>query len=204
MPSATIRSRKRRSSNAGRNKPSYAGVDIDNCFLTRLAVGFRLSQICGLALVMTIGGARARDIEMGGDNQYPNSIMAPEPGTSSHHHPATLARSRHPSLLGREKFVAKLHRGPRTFATRGSSGSVLPTPLPRTMLIPPEGGGRLTEPAIPQQQGPSVVPGVASPVPNLPHGAETFQDRAARCSFQSGLYGVPGGARTQYMGSCVQ
>ena len=67
-----------------------------------------------------------------------------------------------------------------------------------------EGGGRLTEPTMPREQGPSVVPGLTGTVPNLPHGPESFQDRASRCAFQSGLYGVPGGARTQYMGSCVQ
>jgi hypothetical protein len=164
-------------------------------------VGFRLSLICGVALaVASISGLRA---QTAGDDQYPNSIMTPEPGTSSHLR-SSATGSRHSSLLGREKFVGKLHRGPRMFATGGSSGSVLPTPLPRTTLIPPEGSGKLTEPALSQPQGPSVVPGLANPVPNLPHGAETFQDRASRCSFQSGLYGVPGGARTQYMGSCVQ
>jgi len=58
--------------------------------------------------------------------------------------------------------------------------------------------------AFPQAQGPSIVPGVANPVPNLSHGPETFQDRASRCSFQGGLYNVPGTARSQYMGGCVQ
>ena len=48
------------------------------------------------------------------------------------------------------------------------------------------------------------MPGLANPVPNLPHGAETFQDRASRCVMQQGLYGVPGGASTQYMGACLQ
>ena len=168
----------------------------------RPAVGFRLRLMCSLVLAMAcIGGAHA---QMSGDDQYPNSIMAPEPGTTSHHRSTAPVRPHHPSLLGREQFVGKLHRGAKMFATRGSSGSVLSIAVPRTTLIPPEGGSRLTEPAISQQQGPSIVPGLTNPVPNLPHGAETFQDRAARCAFQSSLYGVPGGARTQYMGSCVQ
>ncbi len=161
------------------------------------------------ATVVT-AAAQARDFETGGDTGYPYSIMAPEPGTPGvavhHHTPAAAApvRRPHASLLGHEKFVAKLHRGPNMSATRGSSGSVLPTPLPRTGLVGYEGGGRLTEPTLPQEQGPSVVPGLTGTVPNLPHGPETFQDRASRCTFQSGLYGVPGGARTQYIGSCVQ
>jgi len=48
-----------------------------------------------------------------------------------------------------------------------------------------------------------VLPGV-SPIPSLPHGPETFQDRASRCTFQQGLYNVPGNLSTQYMGACVQ
>jgi hypothetical protein len=167
----------------------------------RAAVYFRFNLVCGLALALgLIGGARA---QMAGDDQFPNSIMAPERGTSSHQRPATSTSPHHPSLLGREKFVAKLHRGSRMFATRGSSGSVLPTSLPRTPLMVPEGRATLTEPALPQQQPPSIVPGITNPVPNVPHGVETFQDRASRCTFQSSLYNVPGTARSQYMGSCV-
>jgi len=108
-----------------------------------------------------------------------------------------------PSLLGREKFVAKLHwRG--LYAARGSSGSVLPTPLPRTQLIPLEGGGALTLAPLQQEQGPTRIPGTAQIILNLPHGAETFQDRASRCTFQSGLYSVPGNLRNRYMGACLQ
>jgi hypothetical protein len=185
-------------------------------------VGLRLHLIYGIALVMAISAvAQARDFEMGGDADY--TIMAPEPGTpgaKAHTRAGTkdarasakpdrasvkAEQAHHPSLLGREMFIAKLHRGPNMFfATRGSPGVVLPTPLPRTRLIPPEGGGRLTLPSFPQEQGPTVVPGMTATVPNLPHGAETFQDRASRCTFQSSLYGVPGNARTQYMGACVQ
>jgi hypothetical protein len=141
---------------------------------------------------------------------YPNSIMTPERGThrgtnaaETTSAPALASRSHRPSLLGREKFVAKLHRR-GLYAARGSSGSVLPTPLPRTQLIPPEGGGALTVPPSQQEQGPTRIPGTAQIVPNLPHGAETFQDRASRCTFQFGLYGVPGNLRNQYMGACVQ
>jgi hypothetical protein len=109
----------------------------------------------------------------------------------------------HSSLLGHEKFIGKLHRH-GLYAARGSSGSVLPTPLPRTELIPPEGGGTLTLPPLQQEQGPTRIPGTAKIIPNLPHSQETFQDRASRCTFQAGLYGVPGNLRNQYMGACVQ
>jgi hypothetical protein len=154
------------------------------------------------------GAAQARDFEMGGNGDDPYSIMAPEPGARTHHAKAQAKPPVSPpraNLRGHEKFVAKLHRRPdRFFATRGSSDSVLPAPLPRTPLVGVEGGGHLTEPALPQEQGPTVVPGLTGSVPNLAHGRETFQDRASRCAFQSGLYGVPGGAKNQYMGACVQ
>jgi cytochrome d ubiquinol oxidase subunit I len=51
---------------------------------------------------------------------------------------------------------------------------------------------------------PTVVPGLARPIPNLSHGPETFQDRASRCAFQQGINGVPGTASNRYMGACLQ
>jgi hypothetical protein len=143
------------------------------------------------------------------DDQFPYSIMTPEPGTRTRHHaPAPVTElppaPPPPSLLGREKFVGKLHRPPGLFVAHGSSGTVLPTPLPRTQLIPPVGGSALVTPNSPLEQGRTVVPGLSRTIPNLPHGAESFQDRASRCSFQSSLYGVPGGAKNLYMSTCVQ
>ena len=62
----------------------------------------------------------------------------------------------------------------------------------------------MTLPAVPKEQPPIILQGSTTPIPSLPHGPETFQDRASRCAFQSGLYNVPGNLRTQYTGSCVQ
>jgi hypothetical protein len=76
--------------------------------------------------------------------------------------------------------------------------------LPRTQLILPEGGGALTLAPQQQEQGPTRIPGTAKIILSLPHGQETFQDRASRCAFQSGLYDVPGNLRNRYMGSCLQ
>jgi hypothetical protein len=145
---------------------------------------------------------------------YPYTIMTPDRGAAiddrvaAMRHgngavQATATAPQHPSLLGREKFISKLHRR-GLYAVRGSSGSVLPTPLPRTQLIPPEGGGMLITPPLPQEQGPTIIPGRTRAIPNLAHGPETFQDRASRCAFQSGLYRVPGTLRGQYMGACLQ
>jgi hypothetical protein len=141
----------------------------------------------------------ARAIEPG-DDQYPNSIMAPEPGTAIHHRaraPRVPHLAPNKPLAGRE-----IHR---RVATRGSSGSVLPAPLPRTQLIPPEGRSLAVPHIGPEQQGATIVPSAPSlgAIPNLPHGTETFQDRASRCSFQAGLNGVPGTATSQYMGACL-
>ena len=178
----------------------------------------RVHHICVAAILCTLLPKAAATQGYPG---YPNSIMTPERSFAAHRHsgahrgtsapeavpvpPAAAAASEphHPSLLGHEKFVAKLHRR-GLYAARGSSGSVLPTPLPKTQLIPPEGGGSLTLPPMQQEQGPTRIPGTAHIIPNVPHGAETFQDRASRCAFQSGLYGVPGNLRTQYMGACLQ
>jgi hypothetical protein len=167
-------------------------------------VGIRHSLIFGFAIATAVSAAaQARDFEMGGDSGFPYSIMAPERGTVPRYHGRASVRRQHVTAPP-PQTLAKKYPHTNLSVVRGSSGSVLPTPLPRTELIPPEGGGPLALPALPQEQGPSVVPGVANPVPNLPHGTETFQDRASRCAFQSGLYNVPGTARSQYIGGCVQ
>jgi len=46
----------------------------------------QLSLILSVAFALAVSApAKARDFEMGGDNDYPNSIMAPEPGAAIHH-----------------------------------------------------------------------------------------------------------------------
>jgi hypothetical protein len=136
------------------------------------------------------------------DNQFPNSIIAPEPGTVTHHRGG--ASKHRASSGGRMDDFAKGPLPKNLFARRGSAGSVLPVPLPRTPLIRPEGGGSLAIHAPVQEQFPTIVPGLPGlrAVPNLPHGAETFQDRASRCAFQQGLFNVPAGATNQYMSAC--
>jgi hypothetical protein len=133
----------------------------------------------------------------------PYSIMAPERVPARHHVRKSPLRTRHLPPAS-EKAAAKHSTPKHAVIAHGSPGVVLPTPLPRTQLIPPEGGGApLVRPA-PLQQGTTVLPGASNPIPNLPHGPETFQNRASRCAFQQQLYNVPGNLGTQYMGSCVQ
>ena len=171
----------------------------------------RFHHICLAALLAAVSPVAALAQGYPG---YPYTIMTLDRGAAIDHRGAamrhgndaaqpTATAPQDPSLLGREKFISKLHRR-GLYAARGSSGSVLPTPLPRTQLIPPEGGGMLTTPSLPQEQGPTIIPGRTRAIPNLAHGPETFQDRASRCAFQSGLYGVPGTLRSQYMGACMQ
>jgi hypothetical protein len=85
----------------------------------------------------------------------------------------------------------------------GSSAYVAPAPLPSSQIpsarpVPP-----LLQPPT-RQEPPIWPPNVASPIPSLPHGPETSQDRRARCMFQSGLYAVPLTNFPQYMGLCSQ
>jgi len=174
-------------------------------------VNFRQGLLFGAAFAAAFSAAaQARDFEMGGDSNYPYSIMAPEPGVATHHHSAPTA-TRHVRASHRDASpvhdpspAAKQDAHQKFYAVRGCWGWFLPTPLPRTPLIPPEGGGTLTLPTVPREQGPTILQGSVNPIPNLPHGPESFQDRASRCAFQQGLSNVPGTLGSQYIGNCVQ
>lgn len=148
----------------------------------------------GLALVFILFLNLPSAAVAQGHPAYPYTIMAPKHGKATHHRPKTSKWTTHTRNRGSR----------RIFIAHGSSGSVLPSRLPRTPLIPPEGGGAAVVRVVPQTDSPTAVPGLANPVPNLPHGAETFQDRASRCVMQQGLYGVPRGVGTAYMGACLQ
>ena len=164
----------------------------------------RFAFACCLAPVLALLAAAPGSAAAQGYRGYPYSIMTPEPGSARRSHGATAIPPADTRTLHEPSASASARYPRRALVARGSSGSVLPTPLPRTQLIPPEGGGMLTTPSLPQEQGPTIIPGRTRAIPNLAHGPETFQDRASRCAFQSGLYGVPGTLRNQYMGACVQ
>jgi hypothetical protein len=85
----------------------------------------------------------------------------------------------------------------------GSSAYVAPAPLPSSQIPPARPIPLQLRP--PTRQGPPIwLPGLANPIPGLPHGPETSQDRQARCIFQSRLYGVPPTNLSQYIGLCTQ
>jgi hypothetical protein len=92
-----------------------------------------------------------------------------------------------------EPWLAPKYKSPR--GTR--QHVVIPQPAPAPQLhttVPP----------------PLYVPQTGQMLPNLPAisgsgpgGAETSQDRAARCAHQAGVYGPAAGDRNAYVGSCI-
>ncbi len=107
------------------------------------------------------------------------SIMVPEKGTK-------------PSKP--EPWLAPKYKSPR--------GTVEKVVIPRSKIVPQP---RAATPP------PMYVPETGRTLPNLPTisgsgpgGAETFQDRAARCAHQAGMYGSTAtGNRNAYVGGCV-
>jgi hypothetical protein len=106
------------------------------------------------------------------------SIMKPEKG----------ARPSQP-----EPWLAPKYKSPR--------GTVKHVVIPRSRSIEPP---NTTVPP------PIVVPRTGQVLPNLPtvqgsgpRGAETYQDRAARCAHQAGVYGSATGDRNAYVGTCI-
>jgi hypothetical protein len=185
MGGVTIEARMRRLRHCEGSNVIQSGAAVLHCFVAVL-----------LAMTIGVTAAQARDFEMGGDTNY--SIMSPEPGTG-HHRAVVPARTPKPSP------AAKPLAGPSTprsfYPAHRSSGLVEPTPLPKTQAIPLEGNSApMLRPPL-QEQGPTILPG-QNPIPNLPHGTETFQDRASRCSQQQALYNVPAGSSALYMHTC--
>jgi hypothetical protein len=176
--------------------------------------GFYAALMCAAALLMAAtGSSRARDFEMGGDVDY--NIMAPEPGTAPRHavrsertrtvrghtQPRTATQSEGP-VTDTPEQIETYKRNRRAFASRGSSGIVLPTPVPGPTHYAPIGTSATLH-ALPQEQAPTILPGSGRAIPNLPHGPETFQDRASRCAFQSSINTVPGGQTSSYIHNCA-
>jgi hypothetical protein len=92
-----------------------------------------------------------------------------------------------------EPWLAPKYRSPR--------GTVKHVVIPRSTTIRPP---HTTVPP------PIVVPQTGQVLPNLPtvrgsgpRGAETFQDRASRCTHQAGVYGQAAGDRNAYVGTCI-
>ncbi|HET7381407.1 MAG TPA: hypothetical protein VFJ59_02315 [Pseudolabrys sp.] len=92
-----------------------------------------------------------------------------------------------------EPWLAPKYRSPR--------GTVKRVTIPKSTIVQPPSA------AVPP---PIVVPQTGRVLPNLPTvsgsgrgGAETYQDRAARCAHQAGVYGQAAGDRNTYIGTCI-
>lgn len=117
--------------------------------------------------------------------------------------PLSFARELGAVIAGQPIILRFNEQGLTGVLSGESSAYVAPAPLPSSQISPAQ-----PIPPIRQQptyqQAPIWEPGVANPIPTLPHGPETTQDRRSRCMFQSQLYGVPRTNYSQYMGLCTQ
>jgi len=87
---------------------------------------------------------------------------------------------------------------PKYKSPRGSTERVV-IPPPARPLSPPAG---VPPPLYVPQTG-RLLPNLPNLAPSGPHGQETFQDRAARCAHQAGVYGQTAGNATTYINSCI-
>jgi hypothetical protein len=138
-----------------------------------------------LLLVLALG-VPAWSVEPGSDSGTIN-IMKPE-------QPAPA-----------KKKSTKTHK-----ARRGSSNPVYPIPLPKPQGPLPLPHLQAVTPPRANTPPPLYVPQTGRLLPNLPAigsgtgGRETFQDRAARCVHQSGVYGPNAtGDPGSYIRSCI-
>ncbi len=138
-----------------------------------MAHRYPLIALLALTAIMSALPARA---QLNDDQRY--SIMKPEPGEPR--------EAPQPGLL------------PKYKSPRGTVQHV---------VIPPPAATPRRRAEVPP---PIVVPETGRVLPNLPtvsgsgpNGAETSQDRAARCAHQAGVYGQAAGNPSAYIGSCI-
>ena len=127
------------------------------------------------ALPATPTRAQGNNYDIMRDNY---SIMVPEKGS----------RREQP-----EPWLAPKYKSPR--------GTVKHVTIPKSKTVP------YPSATVPP---PIVVPQTGRVLPNLPTvpgagpgGRETYQDRAARCAHQAGVYGQAAGDRGTYVGTCI-
>jgi hypothetical protein len=110
-------------------------------------------------------------------------IMVPEKGSKRQ-----VSKPEQP-----EPWLAPKYKSPR--------GTVQKVRIPKSKMVRPPSAA---------DPGYVYVPQTGQTFQNLPSlpgsgpgGAETFQDRAIRCTHQAGVYGQVGANRGSYMGSCL-
>jgi hypothetical protein len=113
------------------------------------------------------------------------------------------------NIMKPEPAAPAKKKSAKTHKARGSSNPVYPIPLPKPQGPLPVPHLQAVTPHRPKAPPPLYVPQTGRLLPNLPAtgsgagGAETFQDRAARCVHQSGVYGSLAGDRDSYIRSCI-
>ncbi len=134
-----------------------------------------------LALLLVLPGTALA--QSGDDARY--TIMVPEK----------------PAITKKPAHKARAHRG--------SSVIVRPAPLPPPTHYQPPPSKVTPQPqsTVPPQlyvpQTGRTLPNLPNPAPSGPRGGETYQDRAARCAHQAGVYGAQAGDRAAYIGTCI-
>jgi len=134
--------------------------------------------VLALLVLILLGSALPAHAQSKDD---PYSIMVPELG-------------RHPPQPKPEPWLAPKYKSPR--GTRQHIGVQHPTApkAPTPPKVPP--------PIMVPETG-RVLPNLPALSPSGPHGTESFQDRAARCAHQAGMYGDAAGNRSAYINSCI-
>ncbi len=133
-----------------------------------------LHALIVLALLGVATPAAAQD--------YPYSILKPEPGAPPRHKPQPQP----------EPWLPPKYQSPRSAPQPHTPPSQL-APAPRAQVPP----------AIVVPETGRVLPNMPTLSPSGPNGIETGQDRAMRCAHQLGAYGADAGNPSAYLGSCV-
>ena len=132
--------------------------------------------------------AQTRDIL--GDNY---SIMVPEKGSKRQVSKHQASKHQASKREQPEPWLAPKYKSPH--------GTVKHARIPKSRIVNPPTGSIPSSVYVPQTgrtfQNLPTTPGAG------PGGAETFQDRAVRCTHQAGVYGQSGAGRGAYMGSCL-
>ena len=92
-----------------------------------------------------------------------------------------------------EPWLAPKYKSPRGTREHRVTPRPVPAPQPRAAVPPPL--------YVPQTG--RLLPNLPTPAPSGAQGTETYQDRAARCAHQAGVYGAAAGDSSAYINSCI-
>lgn len=98
------------------------------------------------------------------------------------------------TIMRPEPWLPPKYQSPR--GTRQQVQPIKPMAVPRLGAPPPP------PPIVVPQTG-AVLPNMPTLSPSGPGGRESYQDRAARCAHQAGVYGAAAGDRGAYIGTCI-